>query len=39
MLAAAGWPMAELLDKQLASQFNMKPLLVFADRVPSVLNG
>jgi hypothetical protein len=39
MLAAAGWPMAELLDKQLAGQFNMKPLLVFADRVPSVLNG
>jgi hypothetical protein len=39
MLAAAGWPMAELLDKQLAGQFNLKPLLVFADRVPSVLNG
>jgi hypothetical protein len=39
MLAAAGWPMAELLDKQLAAQFNLKPLLVFADRVPSVLNG
>jgi hypothetical protein len=39
MLAAAGWPMAELLDKQLASSFNMKPLLVYADRVPSVLNG
>jgi hypothetical protein len=39
MLAAAGWPMAELLDKQLAGQFHLKPLLVFADRVPSVLNG
>jgi hypothetical protein len=39
MLAAAGWPMAELLDKQLAASFNLKPLLVFQDRVPSVLNG
>jgi hypothetical protein len=39
MLAAAGWPMAELLDKQLASSFNLKPLLDFHDRVPSVLNG
>jgi hypothetical protein len=39
MLAAAGWPMAELLDKQLATSFNLKPLLVFHDRVPAILNG
>jgi Chlorophyll A-B binding protein len=39
MLAAVGWPIAELFDKQLAYAFNLKPLLVFQDRVPSVLNG
>jgi Chlorophyll A-B binding protein len=39
MLAAVGWPIAELLDKQLAYAFNLKPLLVFQDRVPSILNG
>lgn len=39
MLAAAGWPLSELLDKKIAYALNMKPLLVFQDRVPSILNG
>lgn len=39
MLAAAGWPLAELMHKKLAFVFDLKPLLVFQDRVPSVLNG
>ena len=39
MLAAAGWPLSELLDKKLAYLVGLKPLLVFQDRVPSVLNG
>jgi Chlorophyll A-B binding protein len=39
MLAAVGWPVAELLDRKLAFLFGLKPLLVFQDRVPSVLNG
>jgi Chlorophyll A-B binding protein len=39
MLAAVGWPIAELLDRKVAFLFGLKPLLVFQDRVPSVLNG
>ena len=39
MLAAVGWPLSELFDKPLAAWFNLKPLLVFQDRAPSVLNG
>jgi hypothetical protein len=39
MLAAAGWPIAELFDKKIAYELDLKPLLVFQDRVPSVLNG
>jgi Chlorophyll A-B binding protein len=39
MLAAVGWPLAELFDRKLAFLFGLKPLLVFQDRVPSVLNG
>jgi Chlorophyll A-B binding protein len=39
MLAAVGWPLSELLDKKLAYLFDLKPLLVFQDRVPSILNG
>ena len=39
MLAAVGWPLAELFDKPLAASLALKPLLVFQDRVPSVLNG
>lgn len=39
MLAAAGWPLSELLDKPIASLFGMTPILDEANRVPSVLNG
>merc|ERR1712232_883482 len=39
MLAAAGWPMSELWDKQLANVAHLKPLLVDGDRAPSILNG
>eukprot|EP00594_Rhizosolenia_setigera_P007206 CAMPEP_0178940380 /NCGR_PEP_ID=MMETSP0789-20121207/777_1 /TAXON_ID=3005 /ORGANISM="Rhizosolenia setigera, Strain CCMP 1694" /LENGTH=234 /DNA_ID=CAMNT_0020619413 /DNA_START=257 /DNA_END=961 /DNA_ORIENTATION=+ len=39
MLAAAGWPMSELLDKKLALAFGMAPLVDGSDRVPSLLNG
>mmetsp|Transcript_27933 Transcript_27933/g.59577 ORF Transcript_27933/g.59577 Transcript_27933/m.59577 type:complete len:326 (+) Transcript_27933:288-1265(+) len=39
MLAAVGWPMAELLHKDIASAFDLPNLLASGDRVPSVLNG
>ncbi|CAB9499409.1 chloroplastic [Seminavis robusta] len=39
MLAAAGWPLLELLDKKLAALLHLKPLLLEGDRVPSLLNG
>jgi hypothetical protein len=39
MLAAAGWPLAELFHKNIASALDLKPLLAIQDRVPSVLNG
>jgi len=39
MLAAAGWPLSELFDKQIASILHLKPLLGFGDKVPSLLNG
>lgn len=39
MLAAVGWPISELLDRKLAYLWDLKPLLVYQDRVPSVLNG
>jgi hypothetical protein len=39
MLAAVGWPLSELFDKPLAHMWDMKPLLGFGDRVPSILNG
>jgi hypothetical protein len=39
MLAAAGWPLSELLDKKIAAAFNLTPLLDATDRVPSLLNG
>lgn len=39
MLAAAGWPLSEVLDKKLAAAFGMNPLLDDSDRVPSLLNG
>eukprot|EP00581_Thalassiosira_minuscula_P009303 CAMPEP_0183703202 /NCGR_PEP_ID=MMETSP0737-20130205/1032_1 /TAXON_ID=385413 /ORGANISM="Thalassiosira miniscula, Strain CCMP1093" /LENGTH=296 /DNA_ID=CAMNT_0025929919 /DNA_START=495 /DNA_END=1385 /DNA_ORIENTATION=- len=38
MLAAAGWPMAELLHKNIASAFDLPTLLATGDRVPSILN-
>merc|ERR1711966_136780 len=38
-LAAAGWPLSEVLDKKLAAAFGMNPLLDDGDRVPSLLNG
>lgn len=38
MLAAAGWPIAELLHKSIASAFDLPELLASGDRVPSVLN-
>jgi len=39
MLAAVGWPISEILDKKLATVFDLKPLLDSEDRVPSLLNG
>ena len=38
MLAAVGWPVAELLHKDIASTFDLPILLASGDRVPSVLN-
>lgn len=38
MLAAAGWPIAELLHKPIATAFDLPALLASGDRVPSVLN-
>ena len=39
MLAAAGWPAAELIDKKIAAAYNLPALLGDGDRVPSILNG
>ena len=39
MLAALGWPVAELFHNKLAFALSLKPFLMFGDRVPSVLNG
>jgi len=39
MLAAAGWPISELVDRQLAEYFGVPSVLDDGDRVPSVLNG
>jgi len=39
MLAAAGWPLSEVLDAKIASVFGFTPLVDASDRVPSVLNG
>ena len=38
MLASAGWPIAELLHKDIASFFHLPTLLASGDRVPSILN-
>eukprot|EP00977_Amphora_coffeiformis_P014092 scaffold3849_cov179-Amphora_coffeaeformis.AAC.30 len=37
--AAAGWPVAELLDRPLAKVFGMQPVVDEAGRSPSILNG
>lgn len=39
MLAAAGWPISELFDKQIAAAVNMPALVDASDRAPSTLNG
>ena len=39
MLAAAGWPISEPLDKKLANTFGLTPVVDASDRAPSVLNG
>merc|ERR1712127_712121 len=39
MLAAAGWPLSELLDKKIATALNLSSVLDSSDRVPSLLNG
>lgn len=39
MLAAAGWPISELLDKKLANFVGMTPIVGSDDRAPSLLNG
>ena len=38
MLAAVGWPIAELAHKSIASVFDLPAMLASGDRVPSVLN-
>jgi hypothetical protein len=39
MLAAAGWPLSELLDSKIASLLHLAPLVDDNNRVPSLLNG
>ena len=39
MLAAVGWPLAELFHKNIAANWGLDPILNAHDRVPSVLNG
>ncbi len=39
MLAAVGWPLSELLHKEIASVFNLPSILAGGDRAPSLLNG
>jgi hypothetical protein len=39
MLAAIGWPVSELLDRDIADFFQAPALLDDGDRVPTVLNG
>mmetsp|Transcript_11583 Transcript_11583/g.16642 ORF Transcript_11583/g.16642 Transcript_11583/m.16642 type:complete len:252 (+) Transcript_11583:203-958(+) len=39
MLAAAGWPLSEVLDKKIAALLGWTPILDVSDRVPSLLNG
>jgi hypothetical protein len=39
MLAAVGWPLAELFHKMIASNLGLEPALTETGKVPSVLNG
>lgn len=39
MLAAAGWPLAELFDRKVANIFALEPALDASNRNPSLLNG
>ena len=39
MLAAAGWPMAELLNKPFSEALGVQSLLTKAGESPSILNG
>jgi hypothetical protein len=39
MLAAAGWPLSELLDSKIASWLHLPAVVDAADRAPSLLNG
>jgi hypothetical protein len=39
MLAAVGWPLSELMDRNIADFFNAPTMLDDGDRAPSVLNG
>lgn len=39
MLAAAGWPLSELFDRNVADYFGLAPVVDDSDRAPSVLNG
>eukprot|EP00977_Amphora_coffeiformis_P010508 scaffold2476_cov193-Amphora_coffeaeformis.AAC.3 len=39
MLAAAGWPLSELLDRHIADFFGLDSILDAYDRAPSLLNG
>jgi hypothetical protein len=39
MLAAAGWPLAELFDKGIASAIGLQPALTSTGESPSLLNG
>merc|ERR1712176_503453 len=39
MLAAAGWPVSELMDRKIAALFGLPGVLDESGRVPSVLNG
>ena len=39
MLAAVGWPVSELLHKEIASTFHLQSILAGGGRAPSLLNG
>jgi hypothetical protein len=39
MLAAAGWPISELLDSKLANTLGLDPIVQSGDRAPSIFNG